>query len=250
MPPVLRRAAAGALTALSPKMWDAAFAKIGPALPTGLRQPEPGDKLYRLAELLPAESPDALYRLLMSRWRTPASVVLNSREPATALGSFESAPVPSDFIQRMMYFDLLTYLPDDILVKVDRASMGVGLEVRVPLLDHRVVEFAWQVPLSVKVRGEKGKWLLRQVLHRYVPERLVDRPKKGFAVPIDSWLRGPMREWAEALLSVDRLRNDGYLNPSLIRRKWREYLSGIRNLHREIWEVLMFQAWLERPPFV
>jgi asparagine synthase (glutamine-hydrolysing) len=245
MPRGLRRAAARTLTSISPQMWDTAFAKLAPFLPAKLQQPEPGDKLYRLAELLPAESSNALYHLLMSRWRAPTAVVINSREPGTALESPKSSAELSDFVQRMMYFDLMTYLPDDILVKVDRASMGVGLEVRIPLLDYRVVEFAWQIPLSMKIRSDKGKWLLRQVLYRYVPECLVDRPKKGFSVPIGSWLRGPMRDWAEALLCVERLRNDGYLNPQLIRQKWREYLSGIRNWQRELWEVLMFQAWLE-----
>lgn len=245
MPAVLRHGAARALTGVSPLMWDRAFAKFAAVLPAKLQQPEAGDKLYRLAELLPAETPNALYTLLMSRWRAPTAVVMNSCEPATLLTSPECSPDLSGFVQRMMYFDLMTYLPDDILVKVDRASMGVGLEVRIPLLDHRIVEFAWQIPLSMKIRSDKGKWLLRQVLHRYVPEHLVDRPKKGFSVPIGSWLRGPMREWAEALLCTKRLRDDGYLNPQLIRQKWSEYLSGVRNWQRELWEVLMFQAWLE-----
>jgi asparagine synthase (glutamine-hydrolysing) len=181
----------------------------------------------------------------MSRWRAPTAVVVNSREPATLLASPQCGAELADFVQRMMYFDLMTYLPDDILVKVDRASMAVGLEVRIPLLDYRVVEFAWRVPLTMKIKNGRGKWLLRQVLHRYVPEPLVDRPKKGFSVPIGPWLRGPMRDWAEALLSVERLRSESYLNPPLIRQKWREYLSGIRNWQRELWEVLMFQAWLE-----
>lgn len=245
MPPVLRHGAARALTLVSPPMWDRAFAKCAALLPGKFQQPEPGDKLHRLAELIPAETPNALYNLLMSRWRSPMALVVNSRELPTALTNSECTPDLSGFVQRMMYFDLMTYLPDDILVKVDRASMGVGLEVRIPLLDYRIVEFAWQIPLSMKIRSGRGKWLLRQVLHRYVPEPIVDRPKMGFSVPIGSWLCGPMREWAEALLCVERLRNDGYLNPPLIRQKWAEYRAGIRNWQRELWEVLMFQAWLE-----
>ena len=244
-PPVLRHTAARALTMVSPERWEMAFAKLAAFLPTRWQQSEPGDKLHRLADLLPAQTPHALYYTLVSRWRAPTAVVVNSHEPPTTLTKPECKPDLPDFLQWMMYFDLMTYLPDDILVKVDRASMGVGLEVRIPLLDHRVVEFARRIPLSMLIRGDRGKWLLRQVLYRHVPERLVDRPKLGFSVPISTWLRRPMRDWAEALLCPKRLRSDGYLNPQPIRQKWREHLCGSRNWSRELWQVLMFQTWRE-----
>jgi asparagine synthase (glutamine-hydrolysing) len=231
------------LTAVPPETWDTAFARGAAFLPPAWRQSEPGDKIHRLADLLPAHTPTALYHTLMSRWRTPTAVVLDARIPDTR-SSYGAGQAPPSFVQQMMYFDMMTYLPDDLLVKVDRASMGVGLEVRIPMLDHRLVEFVWRLPLSMMIDGTRGKRLLRQVLGRHVPAALVDRPKRGFSVPVSAWLRGPLREWAEGLLCPRRLREDGYLDARLIDQKWSEHLSERRNWSRELWEVLMFQAWL------
>jgi asparagine synthase (glutamine-hydrolysing) len=146
----------------------------------------------------------------------------------------------------MMYLDGMTYLPDDILVKVDRAAMGVSLETRVPFLDHRVVEFAWKLPLSYKIRNGEGKWILRKMLHKYVPKELVERPKMGFGVPIDTWLRGPLRDWAESLLNEDRLKREGFFRPEPIREKWRQHISRQSDWQYQLWGFLMFQSWMER----
>jgi asparagine synthase (glutamine-hydrolysing) len=205
----------------------------------------PGDKLHKLAEIIAVESQEMMYHGLVSHWKNPASLVVGACEPPTVLTTRGQWPNLSDFTQRMMYLDTVTYLPDDILVKLDRASMGVSLEARVPLLDHRLVEFAWRIPLSMKVRNGQGKWLLRKVLYKYVPRELIERPKMGFGIPIDTWLRGPLREWAESLLSERRLKREGFFNSEPIRDKWREHLSGQRNWQYPIWDVLVFQAWLD-----
>ena len=171
--------------------------------------------------------------------------MLGATEPDTIRSQPGRVPNLPGLRERMMYLDMMTYLPDDILTKVDRASMAVGLEARVPLLDHRLVEFAWRVPLALKYRNGQGKWLLRQVLYRYVPQSLMDRPKMGFGVPIEQWLRGPLREWAETLLDERRLREEGFFDPLPIRAMWKEHVAGHRRWHQCLWNVLMFQAWLE-----
>jgi asparagine synthase (glutamine-hydrolysing) len=183
---------------------------------------------------------------LTSHFQDPAAIVLGAQEPATVLTDPAASASLADPVGRMMYLDQMSYLPDDILVKVDRASMGVSLEARVPMLDHRVVEFAWRLPPEMKVQAGQGKWLLRQVLHRHVPKALVDRPKAGFGLPVDDWLRGPLRDWAEGLLDAGRLAQEGYLQPSAVRSMWDEHRNGRRDWAYQLWDVLMFQAWLER----
>lgn len=246
IPQNLRHTFAASLTSVSPQNWNRIFASVNPLLPTKLQQPFAGYKLHRLAEILAVPDPDTMYASLVSRWKEPESVVIGSSEPITALSDRQSWANLPDFTQRMMFLDMLTYLPEDILVKVDRASMGVSLEGRIPFLDPRVVEFAWRIPMTMKIREGQGKWLLRQVLYKYVPQKLIDRPKMGFGVPIDKWLRGPLRDWAEALLDETRLRQEGFFNPQQIRQKWKEHLSGKRDWEFHLWDVLMFQAWLEK----
>ena len=208
-----------------------------------------GKSLYgracSLSDLLDFQVPEQLYVRLVSHWKSPASIVRHTSEPRTCLSDHRAWPDAPELESRLMGIDALTYLPDDILVKVDRAAMGVSLETRAPFLDHRVVEFAWRLPLAMKIRGAESKWILRQVLDRHVPRRLVERPKMGFGVPLESWLRGPLREWAESLLAESRLRDEGYFEPEPIRTRWTEHLAGIRRWDACIWDILMFQAWLD-----
>ena len=203
------------------------------------------DKARMLAEIQDMSTADQLYQGLISHWKAPSTVVRGASEPQTLLSDPQRWPAAPDFESRMMAIDALTYLPDDILVKVDRAAMGVSLETRLPFLDHRVVEFAWRLPLSLKIRRAQGKWILRQVLQKYVPVTLFDRPKMGFALPLAAWLRGPLRDWAESLLNERRLRAEGFFRPGPITDCWREHVSGRRNWGNCLWDVLMFQAWLD-----
>jgi len=214
-------------------------------LPASLRVRLPGDQAHKLVKVLAAGSDAAIYVCLVSTWPDPNEIVVDGSDTNGISGAWEELADCDSAEHRMMALDALTYLPDDVLCKVDRAAMAVSLETRVPFLDHRVVEYAWQLPLHMKIRDGQGKWILRQLLHKYVPKELFERPKMGFGVPIDSWLRGPLREWAEELLSESRLKRETYLNPALIRQKWSEHLSGRRNWQNQLWSVLMFQAWLE-----
>lgn len=247
IPRSLRCGIAHGLRALSPGTWDRLAAGLLPIVPSRYRLAMVGDRAHKIAGVLECCREEDLYRRLVSQhW--PEPVVLGAEAANNTIAANYTSgsqwPSLSSLMPRMMLLDSITYLPDDILVKVDRAAMAVSLETRVPLLDHRVFEFAWRLPLHLKVRGGQGKWILRQVLHRHVPQQLVERPKMGFGVPLDAWLRGPLREWAEHLLVESRLRGEGLLNASVIRRRWNEHLLGRRNWQYALWNVLMFQAWL------
>ena len=243
LPKRAKAAIARGLTAIPPGAWDKVFSAINPLLHRRMRARLPGDKVHKFAGMVTSSSPEEMYRRLVSHW-SPESVVLEPREPPTVLTDHARWADVGDITQRMMFLDLMSFLPDDILAKVDRASMGVSLEARVPLLDHRVVEFAWRLPLVMKIREGEGKWILRQVLYRYVPKDLIERPKMGFGIPIDAWLRGPLRDWVEDLLDEGRLKRERFFRPEPVRARWREHLSGRRNWSYHLWDVLMFQAWL------
>jgi asparagine synthase (glutamine-hydrolysing) len=241
-PPVVRRRVAAAIQRVPVARWDA----LGSMLPGRPGLARIGDRAHKLAyRLARVNSLDELYLSLVTEWPADVGVVREGQPLRTLLDDGVAAGDVPDAEHRMMSLDTRTYLPDDILHKVDRAAMGVGLETRVPFLDHRVAELAWRLPLSMKIRNGQGKWVLRQLLHRYVPREMSERPKMGFGVPIDSWLRGPLREWAEALLDEGRLRREGVFDPTPIRAAWVQHLSGARNLQQQIWAVLMFQSWLE-----
>lgn len=240
LPLALRRALAGAVLKVSAAQWDQLLHLANYVIPKRQRFKTVGNKLHRLATALGAPNGRMFYEALTSKWLNPEAVVLDTAPESRPqrIGDWSMAD--------MMALDTVSYLPDDILVKVDRAAMACSLETRVPLLDHRVVEFAWRLPMHMKVRDGEGKWLLKQVLDRYVPRPLMARPKMGFDVPLDSWLRGPLKDWAEKLLAADRLQREGYFNVQQIRTKWEEHLSGRCNWQGQLWCVLMFQAWLEK----
>ncbi len=238
VPAGLGRVLGCGLGAAGPALWDRLFSLVPARRRPGLA----ADKMHKVARMLGAGA-EGGYRSLVSNWEAPETIVPGATEPKGAIFDPAVARALPNALDRMQYLDTLTYLPDDILTKVDRASMAVALEVRVPILDHRLVEFSWRLPARFKLRRGQSKWVLRQVLDRHVPRRLVTRPKAGFAMPIGSWLRGPLRDWAEDLLSERRLGEGGLLNPAPIRARWREHVEGRRNWQAALWTVLMFQAW-------
>ncbi len=237
-PPAMKRIAACILGGVPTNYWDS-FAKLVPA---SHRPSMAGDKAHKLAMGLRQSSEDEIYRSLVSHWNEP--IVDGGRTVRST--PWNAAGQIADFGERMAFLDTMTYLPDDILTKVDRASMSVSLEARVPLLDHQLLEFAWSLPKRMRLRNGTGKWLLRQVLYRHVPPEIIDRPKRGFAVPVASWLRGPLREWAENLLDEQRLNEEGWFDAPTVRRAWSNHLAGEGNHWEALWNICMAQAWRER----
>jgi asparagine synthase (glutamine-hydrolysing) len=244
LPAGLRKLLSSALTQVSPQFWDMILGDKNILLPKNIIVNGAGDKVQRLAGLMAVDNLDSIYASLLTHWPNPELLVKNGRQPMTSLFDATQWSSVEDFAHRMMHIDMIGYLPDDILVKVDRAAMANSLETRVPFLDQGVVEFAWTLPLHFNKNEHGNKWLLRSLLHRYVPKNLVERPKMGFGVPIGKWLRGPLREWAEELLDKGRLESEGYLNSELVRQTWEEHLSGRNDWQYKLWDVLMFQSWL------
>ncbi|MBZ0106534.1 MAG: asparagine synthase (glutamine-hydrolyzing) [Sulfuricella denitrificans] len=239
LPAVLKSPAGALLQAVPGRAWDS----LGKALSPHQRYFMSSARMQKLARILPAASEEQIYLKLISHWDDASQVVIGAGDACL--------PMPVDglppwMVERMMYMDGMTYLPDDVMTKVDRATMSSGLESRAPFLDHGVAGFAWTLPLSMKIRHGRNKWLLRQVLYRHVPEGLVERPKMSLAVPLDSWLRGPLQAWAESLLDAQRLKDEGFFLPGPVRQKWLEHLSGRHDWQHALWPVLMFQAWLEK----
>jgi asparagine synthase (glutamine-hydrolysing) len=239
VPWLIRPAAGALLRALPASKWDAMLSPMGRRFPA-LRE-RVGERLHKFSRVVSSRDRDALYQSLVTQWEG----VVPGLTAAPMIGGRERAAAIEDITERMMYFDQTSYLVDDVLVKVDRASMAASLEAREPLLDHRLVEFAWSLPLTMKLRSGKGKWLLRRLLERYLPVSLIERPKMGFAVPLGDWLRGPLRDWADALLGMSRLRQEGWFDARLVRAAWETHIHGGNEWQQHLWTILMFQAWLD-----
>jgi asparagine synthase (glutamine-hydrolysing) len=237
LPSFLRSAAASGIKAVGAPRWD----RLLNAVTLGKGKRLVGDRALKLADLLSSDTALDGYRQLVTAWPACASLVLGEGNEEPELPAI---PRGLNMVEAMMFCDLVTYLPGDILTKVDRATMGVSLEGRIPFLDHRLAEFAWRLPLSDKVRGGLSKRIVRDFVYRHVPPAIMDRPKAGFGAPIGMWLRGPLREWADSLLDEKRIAADGYFDAALVTAHWQQHLSGQRNWDVRLWPLLMFQAWV------
>jgi asparagine synthase (glutamine-hydrolysing) len=241
-PLVLRKAAAKVILSVSVDSWN----RLKFIIPKKWKMINLGDKLHKAAPVLESKSIDELYQRLVSHWHEPERVVIGASEPLTALTDEKRNPCLSHPIHQMMALDTISYLSDDILVKVDRAAMANSLEVRIPFLDHTVYEKAWSIPLKFKLRNGNTKECLRKILFKYIPQELIERPKAGFSIPLGEWLRGPLKVWAERLLEEERLYEEGFFDTKLVRKKWNEHQLGKHNWQYLLWDVLMFQLWYER----
>tara|TARA_B110000902_G_scaffold259270_1_gene330315 strand:- start:242 stop:2194 length:1953 start_codon:yes stop_codon:yes gene_type:complete len=245
IPKPLKKILSKGITSLNVRGWDKIYNCMLPKLSNANEEYKIGDKLHKLAKVIDAESIEGMYKGLVSHWDFPNDVVLNGKEYPSVIDDVNLLSEFEGNVETMMFLDQILYMSDGILTKVDRAAMSVSLETRVPLLDRNIVEFSWKVPLSMKIRDGKGKWILRELLYQYVPKDLIERPKMGFSIPIAEWLRGPLSEWAEELLSEKRLMSDGFFNVEEIRTIWIEHKLGIENRQQKIWNVLMFQSWFD-----
>ena len=244
-PVFLRSLGAKAITSVRPETWDKFLQANYLLIPNRWKVSNYGEKLHKVARVLPSENIESLYKCLVSNWVDEENLVMGVQPQDIFSSHFSSFDHRLGDVERIMAVDSVTYLPDDILTKVDRAAMSASLETRVPFLNKKVIEFAWQLPLSLKLKDGKGKWIVRQILNKYVPEKLTERPKMGFGIPIGYWLRGPLRDWAEDLINEKKLREENLLNPLAIRRKWKEHLDGTKNWQDPLWNVLIFQQWLD-----
>ena len=243
LPPGMRGIARDMAQQLSPKEWDRVFSASNPILPGRLQVRGAGEKLHKLATAIGAKDTDALYRSFVSQWQNPGQIIPDVPEAPSLLDDPDVCPGGLDYVEKMMYLDQLTYLPSDILCKVDRATMSTGLESRVPFLDNEVARFAWTLPVETKLHRGIAKWPLRQVLKRYMPAELFERPKTGFGIPTGDWLRGPLRDWTESMLNEQSLKDGGHFNVGVVRKQWAEHLSSRFNRQHSLWGILMFEAW-------
>jgi len=241
-PRVLRGVVADCLRTVAPSTWDNLLGFIAHASRTS----GVGEKLHKLASALPSANSHELYHRLTTFWHEDFPLLGSARSSVSSGQDYAVWQQDWPFSEQMMLADTLTYLPDDILVKVDRAAMGVSLETRAPFLDHRLFEFVWSLPLEYRIRDKQSKALLRELLYRHVPRSLIERPKSGFAIPIGQYLRGPLRDWAESMLDPTRLRREGYFDVGKVRSVWDKHCAGQINRHYDLWSILIFQAWLVR----